>query len=85
MQELFTMGQVAKQLGVTKNTLARWEEKWKREGLKDLLPRRDHNKHRVYTAKQVKEILKRKPVQESALFLARPKKVKDDEATAGAE
>lgn len=71
MAQLFTMGQVARKLGVTKDTLARWEKKWESEKLTDLLPRRDHNNHRVYTDQQVRKIQKRHPVQESALYLAR--------------
>ena len=67
-QQLFTMGQVAKRLGVTKNTLARWEDK----GLIPK-PRRDHNDHRVYTGELVAQIEKLRPVQQSALYLAKQK------------
>ena len=74
MEQLFTMGQVAKELGVTKNTLARWEEK----GVVDK-PRRDRNDHRIYTAAEVEEIKRRTAVGETALYLA--KKKSDDGQT----
>ena len=54
MEERYTMGQVAKEAGVTKNTLAKWEEAKKVPN-----PQRERggNHARVYTADERRLVL----------------------------
>jgi DNA (cytosine-5)-methyltransferase 1 len=51
MEERFTNGEAAREIGVTKNTLFRWEK----NGL--IAPaKRDRNNHRVYTREDIEKI-----------------------------
>ena len=71
----YSMGQVAEQIGVTKNTLFRWEKQGKVDR-----PEVDRNGHRVYTDDEVAEIKRRMGANPTALFLAK-RKVKNGNGT----
>lgn len=52
MSEIFSMGEAVKKIGVTKNTLYRWEKDNKIPKVK-----RDRNNHRLFTQEDIDQII----------------------------